>query len=70
MRRLDFAVLLALLLLPACAGAKDEKVGTRSDLLKRVEVGKVKWGRDIDAALKESKKSGRPVLVLFQEVPG
>ena len=35
-----------------------------------VEVGNVNWGRDFDAALKMSAKSGKPVLVLFQEVPG
>jgi len=35
-----------------------------------VEVGDVHWGRDFDAALKMSAESGKPVLVLFQEVPG
>jgi hypothetical protein len=35
-----------------------------------VEVGDVRWGRDFEAALKESAESGRPVLVLFQEIPG
>ena len=35
-----------------------------------VEVGDVRWGRDFDAALEESAKSGKPLLVLFQEVPG
>ena len=35
-----------------------------------VEVGNVHWGRDFDAALKMSAESGKPVLVLFQEVPG
>jgi hypothetical protein len=35
-----------------------------------VEVGLVKWGRDLDGALKTSAETGRPVLVLFQEVPG
>ncbi len=35
-----------------------------------VEVGNVNWGRDFDAALQMSAESGRPVLVLFQEVPG
>jgi hypothetical protein len=33
-------------------------------------VGKVKWGRDLDQALSQSKSSGKPVLTLFQEVPG
>ncbi|MEM6821369.1 MAG: VPGUxxT family thioredoxin-like (seleno)protein, type 2 [Verrucomicrobiota bacterium] len=35
-----------------------------------VEVGDVAWGRDHDLALQESKKTGKPVFVLFQEVPG
>ncbi len=35
-----------------------------------VEVGDVRWGRDFDAALGKSAASGKPVLVLFQEVPG
>jgi len=34
------------------------------------ELGAVKWFRDFDQALKESKKTGKPVLILFQEVPG
>ena len=35
-----------------------------------VELGKVPWLRDYDAALAEAKKSGKPLLLLFQEVPG
>lgn len=35
-----------------------------------VEVGKVRWGRDHDAALAAAKTSGKPVFLLFQEVPG
>jgi len=35
-----------------------------------VEVGVVDWGRDIDSALIESEELGRPLFVLFQEVPG
>ena len=35
-----------------------------------VEVGDVRWGRDRQAAMERSKEGGRPVLVLFQEVPG
>ncbi len=36
----------------------------------RVEVGLVRWGRDLPAAQRASKESGKPILVLFQEVPG
>ncbi len=34
------------------------------------EVGIVQWKRDFDAALLESKKTRKPLFVLFQEVPG
>lgn len=35
-----------------------------------IEVGSVNWGRDLDQAQKLSGETGRPVFVLFQEVPG
>ncbi len=35
-----------------------------------IEVGSVNWGRDLNQALQTSGETGRPVLVLFQEVPG
>ena len=35
-----------------------------------IEVGNVQWGRDLDAAFKNSAETGKPVLVLFQEIPG
>ena len=34
------------------------------------ELGRVNWGRDLDSALAESAKTGKPVLLLFQEIPG
>ena len=34
------------------------------------ELGMVHWSRDLDASLARARKSGKPVLVLFQEVPG
>lgn len=34
------------------------------------ELGAVHWLRDLDAGTAEAKKSGRPLLILFQEVPG
>jgi hypothetical protein len=45
-------------------------LSAEEDLTKRIEVGKVAWGRDLDAALAKSKMSGIPVMILFQEVPG
>lgn len=35
-----------------------------------VELGKVSWYRDYDAATALSKKENKPVLILFQEIPG
>jgi hypothetical protein len=35
-----------------------------------VELGKVHWLRDLDKGSIEAKRSGKPLLVLFQEVPG
>jgi hypothetical protein len=34
------------------------------------ELGDVRWGRDFEAGRAEAARSGRPMLVLFQEVPG
>jgi len=43
----------------------------RADTAQQPEaVGRVSWGRDLDAALAASKGSGKPVFALFQEVPG
>lgn len=35
-----------------------------------VELGQVDWQRDLDGALAQSKATGKPLAVLFQEVPG
>ncbi len=35
-----------------------------------IEAGTVNWGRDLDAASEQSEKIGRPVFLLFQEIPG
>jgi hypothetical protein len=35
-----------------------------------VEVGKASWGRDYQVALTAAKTTGKPVFLLFQEVPG
>ncbi len=35
-----------------------------------VEIGAVSWGRDLDKALRLSGQTGKPVFLLFQEVPG
>jgi hypothetical protein len=35
-----------------------------------VELGQVRWRRDFEAGLAEAKRTGKPALLLFQEVPG
>jgi len=34
------------------------------------ETGKMAWGRDFKSALAASRRSGKPIFALFQEVPG
>lgn len=34
------------------------------------ELGQVHWLRDLDAGQAEAQKTGKPILILFQEVPG
>lgn len=35
-----------------------------------VELGDVQWLRSLDEAQKESARNGKPILILFQEIPG
>ncbi|MBK9630139.1 MAG: thioredoxin family protein [Saprospiraceae bacterium] len=35
-----------------------------------IELGKVHWIRSIQTAQRHAKSSGKPILILFQEVPG
>lgn len=64
MKYLLFAVILAGAF-AFCAQAED---GDRSD--QPVELGTVKWLRDIDTAVAKSDKQKKPIAILFQEVPG
>jgi len=59
--------LLALLLLVTSLSISQQKTNPNNQ---DEELGKVAWFRDYDTALKESKKQNKPVLILFQEVPG
>lgn len=61
------AVLAAALLCGGDACAEDGKAGEPN---RPAETGIVTWGRDLDAALAQSASSGKPVMLLFQEVPG
>ena len=64
-----FAALIAMICLPLF-GCQDVTVGTTETEPTPVELGKVKWGRDLAAAKTTSSRTGKPILVLFQEVPG
>ena len=51
-------------------GGEEKKADPPSAKKAPIEIGLVAWERDIDAAKKASAQSGKPLLVLFQEVPG
>lgn len=54
----------------ALFGALAWTAPTMSDDDPRPELGRVRWGRDLEAALRSSGADGKPALLLFQEVPG
>lgn len=47
----------------------DKKMKTRINEQPK-ELGKVSWYRDYEEAIAESERTGKPVFLLFQEVPG
>jgi hypothetical protein len=49
--------------LVSCISGANETAGP-------VELGAVAWERDHDAAFARARSSGRPLLLLFQEIPG
>ena len=55
-----------LFLLGTIAYAQEQTNGNKQD----IELGKVSWYRDYDTALELAKQKDKPVLILFQEVPG
>ncbi len=55
-------------LLGPAMGLLAETASAESDT--PIELGAVGWSRDFDAAVEASKIKNRPLLVLFQEVPG
>ena len=57
------------------AAGATQSVVTNGPLTRRIascppELGKVNWLRDLAAGKAEAEKSGKPLLILFQEVPG
>lgn len=63
------AAMIAMIYVPlyGCQNVSQETTDTAAT---PVELGKVKWGRDLAAAKTTSSRTGKPILVLFQEVPG
>jgi hypothetical protein len=55
-----------MLVLVACGVTPAQAARTNNP----IEAGDVAWGRDFDAALAGSGETGKPVFVLFQEIPG
>ena len=35
-----------------------------------IELGRVDWQRKIEPSLEKAQKDGKPVFLLFQEIPG
>jgi hypothetical protein len=64
MNRLLYYLAAAVLLFPA------RSIDLSAAVSQPVETGLVDWTRDFDAALRRSVEERKPVLALFQEVPG
>ena len=52
------------------ATAQVDSTSTTDPSSQPIELGNVAWLRDLPAAQAESKASGKPILLLFQEIPG
>jgi len=61
-------LLLAVLALAVTVGAQTASAPTAPH--PEPELGKVAWSRDFDAALACAERESKPVLLLFQEIPG
>jgi peptide methionine sulfoxide reductase MsrA len=59
-RNMSFIFLMILLFVPAGSGMAEANI----------EVGLVKWNRNFEESLKQSRTENKPALILFQEVPG
>lgn len=68
MRKTTLRVLVCSLLLFVCSAAHTMEIAGAPD--NPPEVGNVRWQRDFGGALQLSQQSGKPVFLLFQEVPG
>ncbi len=55
---------------PIAAGAEEAAGKLVGEKTQRVETGDVHWLRDPEQAKLLAKKTGKPILMLFQEIPG
>jgi len=55
---------------PFMPSFEEQSVSYTSPTKDTVELGKVAWIRNYDAAVQLAKKQGKPIFILFQEVPG
>ncbi|HAS41057.1 MAG TPA: hypothetical protein DCS93_11280 [Microscillaceae bacterium] len=55
---------------PFVPSFEEQSVNYTSSTKDTVELGKVAWIRNYDAAVQLAKKQGKPIFILFQEVPG
>ncbi|MEL7496628.1 MAG: hypothetical protein AAFN77_03400 [Planctomycetota bacterium] len=67
-----FAVvgLLTAAFLAASSAASFEEPSTKRSSTDDIETGKVSWSRDFRSAQQESKITGKPIFLQFQEIPG
>ncbi|GJM26922.1 MAG: hypothetical protein DHS20C16_33370 [Phycisphaerae bacterium] len=61
-----FLAILASIAIPLSVSAESPT----QDSIAPVELGQIPWVRDLPKVLSASKKSGKPVMLLFDEVPG
>ncbi|MFK7820038.1 MAG: hypothetical protein AB8G99_15045 [Planctomycetaceae bacterium] len=44
--------------------------GAAAEETRKVEAGRVSWLRNLEEAKQQSTRTGKPILILFQEIPG
>lgn len=69
-RKVTSVLLLAAAWLAAAVPLALSKHPGTGDRSRPVELGIIDWKRDLDDAALEAKRTGKPILLLFQEVPG
>ena len=61
---------LPLLLLSPALSVTQDKPAQESQPQSPIELGRVNWATTLEPALAASAKDQKPVLLLFQEIPG